>query len=272
MRQKKHQNHYYLKALKNHIETKQSENKRLSIRAWARLFKFAFPGTLSNILTGRRVPNKKTSEILIAALKLSPYEKKLWNESIAMARSAITDVEDDQVLVKKIKKKRFTLAEAELLVSFDSYLIFDAVSLEGFKPTAEWLNSNLYLSITQNRVEEIIDLFLRKKIFSLGKNGKLKKLVDFLDYPSGVASKSIKKFHLRAIEVAISALKERPPEQRQVTTSTLMVDEEAYQKMCIEIEAFRHMLLEKYDGSGTSQILIVSTQLFPALRKSLKYT
>ena len=79
-----------------------------------------------------------------------------------------------------------------------------------------------------------------------------------------VASLSVREMHRQMGELAVRALDEIPVKERDISGLTLGLSEEAFQRVSMEIEAFRRRIAAiALEDSRTDKVYRLNMQLFP---------
>jgi uncharacterized protein (TIGR02147 family) len=79
-----------------------------------------------------------------------------------------------------------------------------------------------------------------------------------------VASLSVREMHRQMGELAVRALDEIPVKERDISGLTLGLSEEAFQRVSMEIEAFRRRIAAiALEDSHTDKVYRLNMQLFP---------
>lgn len=257
--------------LRDVVAMKKRENARFSLGVWARKLGVAGSGTLSNFLSGRRVPSDEALVRIKTDLKLSEYEGAYFDALIASSTKNIPefirgDLEDKLYSLKTGKTYRELSYDAfEVLSDPLALVIREAVKLEGFRWDSEWILSRLQLSnVGTARIESILQALLNVGLLRRDGDSLIQDDL-FFKTPIDGSSEAMRLYYEAALEWNRMAVREIAPENRHLNSVTFCCSEEDLPELKKLIHEFSRKAMERYDRPKGRIVYQLHTQLIPRM-------
>lgn len=242
--------------LQRHLTTLQSKNARFSIRSLSR--KVDIPaGRVSEMLSGKRGLSEYYAEKIAVGLKLPKEERqKLYAMISIKAR-------------KNHLHKTLLDKEIELLSSWEHFAILNVMNLDDFESDPKWLASRLGLSI--EKVNRSLQILEQLSLISMvdGKFARTpNRITTSVDVPSSALRQALK----ADIEKSMQVLDKVPPEVRDFSSMTMVIDTQKLKRAKKLIENFHHRMSLLLEKGPKTEVYNLNVQFYPVtvLQKDLK--
>lgn len=236
--------------LKRQFEQKKMRNSHYSLRTFAARLGVS-SGALSEILKGKRDLSTKQKLKIVDKLELSPEERQTFlNEQV-------------EAHLKVAQEEAYLLSEDEfhLISDWWHFALLNLISTKGFQPKMSWLSKRLGLSrdLVKGAWERLIRLGHVQKNASgqiVRKHPRLKTTVDIVNL-------SLKRSHLKDLELIDNALLNVPIDLRHTSSMTFSVERKDITKIKKAITNFHQEIMDLYDSKQGDDVYRVSVSLFP---------
>ena len=261
----------YLKAVS---DSKKRKNPRWSLTLWSKKLSLQGSGTLSNIISGRRIPVASTIENLKIDLGLSEYECEYFDALVTV--SSKTTPPQLQVSAQKLIQERavgkdyveISAEEFKHISSPLALILIESAKIKGVQMTATWINQHLTLEkLDSEEIENTLDALTRAGLIQLV-DGKHEASKLFYKTPSDDNSENIRQFYEASMKLNLRAVREIEPDERHFNAISFCTDSKRIDEMKKEIHAFSKHILQKYDQPSGDTIYQLHTQLVPHLKES----
>lgn len=254
---------------------KQLNNRRFSLRAWARQLGFINPSFLSHILKNERKLNLDLAAKITDNLKLKSDAKRyfeyliLFKYSKTMDEKSIYSEMIESIKPEKIKSQQ-TLSIEEFRIISDWYhtAILEMVELKDFKYDLEYISQRLggeySIQEVKKAVERLLDLELLKEIPS----GKIKRNKgNSILLENNIPNIAVRHYHKQLLEKAKVAIDSQTINERDIRGTTISIKKKDYNKIT-EIIKKAHSEILKYSTEGEGEeIYHLSSQFFRLTQK-----
>lgn len=244
------------KILKSHLQRKQMQNPRYSLRAFARHLRIS-PATLSRILNSKANLSLKSIRILRSRLDLSEAEKKSLD---ATSHDAYVTIDLGHRLAKP------------LVEDWAYFAVLSLAETKGFNARPEWIAKRL--SIPVSKAAKIIADLLQLGALVKGASGQMESSGVNLTLSGQVTAK--RKIHFRKSQIqrlglaqkSLKALNKENFDASDFSSITLAVDMERLPEAKKRIFKFRRRLAQFLESPADKQeVYVLSLQLFPLSMK-----
>lgn len=255
--------------LRAYTEFKKVQNPRWTLGTWSRRLGIKGSGTLSNFLSGRRVPQLEVLEQIKTELGLSEYESQYFDTLVAKSIKGINPVVRNTV--ESILHLRSSGEHYDELTQDESSIIRDplimilreAVKLKGFRPEPNWVRENLNLiQPTDQQINAAFETLLKHGLLE-EKDGTLVQSDQYVKTPSLHAGDSINRYYEAALELNRRAIQEMNLDRCHYNSITLTCSKEKVQEMKKLIHEFSRTLMERFDEPTGDRVYQFHTQMIP---------
>lgn len=259
----------YTDVLHEHFVKRKAHNPRYSLRAYARDLK-VLPSQLSQILNKKQGASYEVAEVMSSCLKLEGARKKWFCNSAGElhARSFKERKEYKQKLdLFKDGAKKYSEIQMEFFNVISDWYHFAILELtyhESFQSNSRWISTVLDISIEDT--EKAIQRMLKLGLLQF-EQGQYKDTFGYLATPEETPSSSLRNFNRQLIEKALSAMEDRPIDEREMSSSLFALDKSQLKEMKIKMREFKRNLMTEADkAKKKNSVYCLSMQLFELTR------
>ncbi len=261
---------FYRNLLEKKFASKVAHNPRYSLRAFAKSLNVQ-PGTLSQILSGKRQVSVKIARRFFTALSLSPSEQMQFLHSIAETKKQLGHVrmnpELKKILSKPMRPDPFDVKIEMFSVISEWYhtAITQMTYLPDFKPDAKWIAEELEITPTEAHLAltRLLDLDILEE-----KDGKIvmtHRWIDLLDKQSTSAAQ--KRRQKQILEKSYTALENIPISERNHSGITLPIEMSKIPEAKKMIQEFMWDLTQFLSSGKRESVYELTVNLFPLQRR-----
>ena len=239
-------------------------SKDLGLSASSHIYQF---------IKGNRELSEEAAETIATALELQKKPAKYFLFLVQFDRAElpgekslafqnILDLRQDEVMEDLDEKTMAYLSKIHIP------LIRELVDLPDFQPDPAWICERLGIELTK---KEAMDAFavLQKHDFIRFDPAKQKWVqTEFaITLPDGTQSSILCKIQSDLLELAKVSIWKDEPEDRNVGSMILTIDEKNYDGFCKDVQDFRFKMAEKYSDDKPTMIVGFASQLFKVTGK-----
>ena len=222
-------------------------NARYSLRAFAKSLELD-PSSVSQILSGKRPISKNTIQAICEKLLTTPKDLKAFG---LMQSATGADESYFQVGVDTFSA----------ISEWYHYAILELTFVSGFKADPKWISRKL--SITTEEAKTAVERLKRLGLL-LEENGSLIKSSKLLTNQSNVnTSAAHKELQKQVVEKALLSIDECHPEEKDITSMTMAIDEKNMSKARELIRKFRRDLCSLLEDGEQTRVYNLGIQLYP---------
>jgi uncharacterized protein (TIGR02147 family) len=257
---------HYLKAI---YEFKRAKNPRLSLGAWSRKLGIKGNGTLSNIISGRRIPRPEILNKIRFDLELTEYQQIYFDALIASSEKnqnpVLKRVTRNLLVAEKSGEQYHEMNSAEFeLVADPLFMVLrEAVKIEGFQNDPKWIAEHLTLiDVSEDRIRSALDTLL--SVGLLRKDGD-RYVQDDRHFKtlSDQPSEALRSYYEACLELNQRAIREVPKTERHLNSITFSCAPEDLAELKEMVHAFSRTLMERFDRPDATKVYQLHTQLIP---------
>lgn len=238
----------YLRAMVVHLKATQ---RGFSHRQFSKRAGFATSNFLLLVAEGKRNLSQASIPKFARGLGLSEREEKLF-EALVLLGQASTDAERNEYysLLRRIRRARSKGVELEK-AQFDIYTQWIAIPIrelmkdEEFREDPSWIARRFRSQVRPAEVRKALKLLEKTGLAVRGKDGRLAPANPTLLSRPTLQSLAARNFHRTMWEKAAESLDAVPQEERNVTSVTVTLNANEYERVCSEVDDFRRELLQQ---------------------------
>jgi len=255
---------FYQDFLNREFERRKTRNPRFSLRAFARNLELA-PATLSQVLSGKRLPTRLMCERILAKLSPADQDRKRFTDSVASARHLRDFGQTSPALerIRELTTPTHWLSDEKYLVISDwyHYAILEAVHLDEFQPEPSWIARKFGISMKEARAA-IARLFALGLLEIQGDRWvKTHARLSFSKEHSKV--KAARARHKQIYAKAIEAMEKHSPEARSHLTFTLAIDSKKVPEARKMTQTFLEDLAGFLESGKRDEVYEICLAIFP---------
>ena len=266
----------YAEILKQELARRSQKNPAYSLRSFARALQVS-PGSLSLVLSEKRIPSAKLTKKLLDVLGLPPDREALFLESLTEAQKG-RRLQRANTFLKALQKHskakgKKALAEAkelqldlfQVIGDWHHFAIMMLVETEGAQTDPKWMAKEL--GITQLEALLAVDRMVRLGILKR-KGDKLTVDQAYLTTADkNITTPALRKLQKQVLEKAIHSLENDPIEERSTTAVTMAIDPARLPQAKKMIDEFNQTLCEFLEGGERKQVYQLGVSLYPLQKK-----
>lgn len=260
----------YREYIKEYYLYRKSLNKGFSYRVMSRQMGFTSPNYIKLIVDGDRHISLKSLDKLLKGLHLNQNETKYFKHLVNFAKCKETDEKEFhyyQIIKLRAKKLAGHITNEQYEYYDQWYNIAIREIIAGkkkenldFKKLAAFINPQ----ILPSEVKKAIEILERIGMIRIDSDGIYRHTSAVINTSNEVNSFSIIKYHEHMIQLGKEALSRFSSEERDISSATLKISEDGFNKIKSRLHEFREELLQiARADKGVDRISQVNLQLFP---------
>lgn len=259
---------FYRTCIQEELSKRCEKNPRYSLRAFARSLGFE-ASVVSQILAGKRVPSFKTAQKLTESLGLSPEEADHFLASLAEVHRS-RGLERLNPYFRKLpaavaKPRELSLELFRVIADWYHYAILALSLTQGFRSEAQWIASELGISVTEAKLA--IDRLLSLGLLKHEGNRLVCSTEGFTTADKQMTNAALKRRQKQILEKAIESLENDPIEVRNHSSMTMSVDPEKIPAAKQMIEEFTQKLCQFLESGNQTQVYELGIALYPLQKR-----
>jgi len=235
--------------LQKEFTDKCRNNPRYSLRSFSRLLE-TDPSSVSQILSGKRRVSVRAIQKICGRLSVAPaiYTRLLEGEPAPMALRTATTVQ--------LSADAFAV-----IADWYHYAILELTYTVGFKSDPRWIAQKL--SITPAEATIAIDRLLRLELLTRSRGRLVKKDETVTNYRAGETAPALREFQRQILKKALDAIDFTAPEEKDITSMTMAVNEELLPEARARIKTFRRELCDFLTQGPRTKVYHLGVQIYP---------
>lgn len=231
-------------------------NPRYSIRSFANLLKVD-SSSLSKILSGTR---KISPRMLANFIKKLGADPKI---SEALLRYASINAKKNHIEGTTFSQeyRQLTIDTFEVISEWYYYAILELTYVKNFQSSPSWIANTLGISTDEVRIA--LDRLLRLELL-IEKQGKyIKTEKHTTNFSEEITSHAHKLFQKKVLDQALNAIDNTAPDEKDITSITMSIDEKKINQAKLLIKKFRRNLCKFMEDGDQTRVYNLAIQLYP---------
>ena len=228
------------------------------------------------MIRGKRRLSVKGAERIIEALLIKSIER-LYLETLVRYQNARLASDREALFARLMDLKSKSLSsplEQSQLEYYNEWfhpVIREMVGIRGFNPDPHWIVKHIEPRVLPDQARKSLALLEELKIVKRNENTKQLELTQqHISTGDEIASHAVVRYHQRTIEIGREAVMNFDHTERNISSVTMSISEDVFEKMADEISGFRKRILEISEQSkDPDRVYQLNIQLFP-FTKSVK--
>ncbi len=238
------------------------KNPQYSLRAFAKKLSLS-PGSLSDILKGKRSLSFKSAHKILNRLDFLPDERHSFL-NLALSEKMGCAASDTSLHKKNLKKFKTIDPDVFYVVSdWQHYAVLGLMKTSNFQSNSKWIAKRL--GITSVEVESTLSRLERvgliKKI-----NEQYVRINENLSTTHDIPSSALRRSHKQTLEQAISALEEIPVELRDITSISVAINPNKMRDAKDLIKNFRREFQAIMEDGKKEEVYNLNIQFIPVTK------
>lgn len=235
--------------LQKEFTDKCRNNPRYSLRSFSRLLD-TDPSSVSQILSGKRRVSVKAIQKICGRLSVAPeiYQRLMEGEPAPLALRTAN--------VHQLSADAFSV-----IADWYHFAILELSQTVGFKSEPRWIASKL--SITPAEATIAVDRLLRLDLLKRHRGRLVKTDATVTNYRPGETAPALREFQRQILRKALEAIDFTAPEEKDITSMTIAVNEALLPEARTKVKAFRRELCDFLMQGPRTKIYHLGVQLYP---------
>lgn len=214
---------------------------------------------VSQILKGKRQLNKLNLSAMAEVFKLTQLECEYIENKLGPSLRRHDQIPCDTSVNPRPSPKN------HLLTDWLNPYVKDLISLRDFSPEPKKLMALLGGIASAEKIGRSVEFLLREGFWRVTPAGKIVPEDPAVITTNGIASEKIRRFHKKALEIALRGLEAYPVNERKATTVLISVDHEHADELRSLVDSFQQRLLEFIERhpNGCDTLMQVAIHLTP---------
>ncbi len=206
------------------------------------------PNYLFRVLKGERNLTLNYLPNFTKALKLTREEKQYFEVLIQFNNEKKSGVKEEllrKLLTLRYSKGEYKLKDKKLLFFSKWYypLLRELVTMFDFKDDYNLISRTCIPRISASQVRNGIKYLIKNDYIKLTTEGTYERVNTVVSTGAEVNSTILRKYHKETIKQCVDMLEETKPKDRDISSLTMSVSRDTYNKIKEEIQSFRKRLL-----------------------------
>jgi len=261
--------------LRDLFEVRKKIDPQFSHRRFAELAGVRNPGTLVDIIQGRRALSRKVCEACVRIFDLKPQQAEFFRLLVEYGQERNPDLRAK--IWREIQNRRarsnFVRLNAAQVRYYEDHtyaLVLAAVECLGFQGDYESLAATLRPPLAPARARRCVEDLCTWGMLRRDQSGTYHVVSRFIEPPPRLRE-PVRRMNRAWIVQAADALTLFPPEERHISTAILAVSEEARRKIEERIVQCRHEIFAIANADTRPEVVMqFSVQYFPRTQKREK--
>jgi uncharacterized protein (TIGR02147 family) len=225
-------------------------------------------GFLSEVINGKRNLSRTNVAQFCRTLKLSDTEQQYF-ENLVTFNQARSQSEKEHWLNRLMVSQNSNLSSLrrDIYEYFSNWYVSairELLFFYTFDGNYKQLASTLTPQIKPSQAKEALDLLLRLGLVRTAEEGRLVQAEAVISTGDEVHSTEVAKFQMQMLELARQALDRMPANRRDISTLTLSVSQQGFEKIRAIIQRTRKEILSAaVDDTNEDRVVQLNIQLFP---------
>ena len=239
--------------LLNFLEEARLKNPSFGVRALALKLQMS-PGSLSEIMSGKRRISKEKTKLILDRLAIHPLlsQDLLREENVGETSAKDSLLERNSI--------QLNLDHYHILTEWQHYAILNLIETKGFKYDHKIIAQRLGLSVEVVRVS--FEKLFRLEMVEI-KRGKLRRTNVRYKTSEDVSNSAIKKYHRNALSKAEEALDKLRVEERDFSAMILPLNLTKLPEIKEKLRKFQNQILNEFSDNKSTEVFQISMQVFP---------
>ncbi len=259
----------YRKLLKDLYKEFKERNPNFTYRYIARRVGFKSPGFFSNILNGKRNISQKTSIGLSEVFKLKKKEADYFEILVQYNQAGSFRSKkyyfEKLLEIKKTKVHELAKDQYKYFDEWYNVAIRELMNFYDFKGDFLKLGNKLKPEITPVQARNSVDLLKKLGLIKENDEGKYELTEKTVTSYPDVPKVAVQSFQRSMIDLAKESMDRFPEDRRSLSTLTLSLSQESYDKIEEKLGIFRREILDlvKRDKNNVDRVYQFNFQIFP---------
>lgn len=245
------------------------DHRRWSYALFSRSVGFAAPNYLKQIIEGKRNLSSKAADKIVNYFSFNSSESSFF-KALVNFNQADNDRSRD-IALTEMQKFQITDKETQDGVDLHRFysewhnpVIREMANIEGFRSDAAWIGASLSPAIPANEAERALRFLKSSGHLVKDESGELIQAEPVNSTGPEIASLAVANYHREMMDLAKESLDRLPSEKRNLSSLTMALSNETYEKIVSEIYQFQDKIIKMaVEDSSPDEVFQLNFQLFP---------
>jgi uncharacterized protein (TIGR02147 family) len=264
----------YRSFLKDAFEERKAGSPGLSFRSFAKKAGFSTPNFLQMVIQGKRNLGSAHRVKAAIAFKLNRQETDFFQNLVAYAQAKDHDEKDlfYQKILRNVRyssTKTLDKSQYEFFSHWYIPVVRELLTHPAFTGEDSWIADRIFPRITSVQVGNARSLLVKLGLVGIDPDtGKWFFTAPSIQTDSEVAHLAARNYHMAVIQMAHDAIKNFPPEARDIRSVTIGIPESAYSELKSRIEnTWKDVLSFASQYKQAEAVYQLNLQFFPLTRE-----
>lgn len=244
-----------------------------SVRSLSIKSGFKSSNYLKHIIDGKRKVSRNSANNICKAIHLNKFEADYFLK-LASFNQSVTLQQKRETRTELLRSKRCRNLQPKKVATVNYYSkwyyvpLRELIALTDFKEDPTWIAKKLRRPVSESEISKAIDDMIELGMVVRDENGQLKQAERTLRPSGPMIQSALYDFQLNMIDQAKDALETLSKDERNVSSVTITLNEEARKKVELMIYEFRQNLLKlSEECQSADEVAQVNLQFFPLTQK-----
>lgn len=243
-----------------------------SFRVFSKRAGFTSPNFFKLVMDGERNLTEESLGKFVQGLGLNKQESEFFRNLVFFTQAKNHEERDHfyRLLLQSRKYNELKPIEKhqyEYCAEWYHAVIRELVTSPESDGTPEWIAEKLFPHVSVDEVRRSINLLARLGFIERREDGGWMQTTSILSTGAEVASVALLNYHKRLLDLAKEILESAPASQRDISSLTLGIPEDAVPMLKKKIQEFRQEILKLVSTAGeTKDVVQLNIQLLPVTR------
>ncbi|NBO37447.1 TIGR02147 family protein [bacterium] len=231
---------------------------------------FSKTNVIHLMIRGKRRLSPKGADRIIQALQIKNTDR-LYFETLVRYQNARLTADRETLFSRLMELKSKSLSspiEQSQLEYYSEWfhpVIREMVGMFGFKPDPQWIVKHIEPRVLPEQARKSLALLEELNLIEhVPETGKYKLKSQHVTTGDEIASHAVVRYHQRTIEIGRESVMNFDHNERNISSVTMSISAETFDKIAVEIAAFRKKILDISESSTSpDRVYQLNIQLFP---------
>ncbi|MEK6706132.1 MAG: TIGR02147 family protein [Bdellovibrionota bacterium] len=255
-----------------HAQDMKKQKPSWSYRCWAKTLGLSATSSITKIIQGQRHPGPLMTEKLIQYFRFRERDAQYFRDLVRLYKIR-RDPKLSVLLMEKMGRqhpggaiKILDDPTFSIVSGWYHFVIREMSRMDSFFEDPEWISKSLRFKATPREVGQAIQKLLQANMLIRDERGRLKVSDGRIHTGSGAASEAIKRYHEQMLENAKQGVRAIPMDEREFTSSVLVVRKENLSRAREAIREFKNKFVELFEETAGEAVYALQIQLYPVTK------
>ena len=263
----------YREFLKDYYNSKKEANPAFSLRVFSDKIGFKAKDFISRVMSGSKNLSDQSISKVAAGLRLGKHETEFFTGLVKFNQAETTEdrnaaFEEMQAALKvaRFAEKQHVLGHAQYMVysHWRHLTVRSLIGMFGFNGDYETLAKQVRPHITAEEAKKSVQLLEECELIKKDKSGKYVLTENSITTGDRTSKLALRGYHQHCLKLAADSIDRDPPGSRHISSLTLGISQEGYERIVERINAFRkEIALIAEEDQNSDKVFQLEFAMFP---------